>query len=854
MKRIKDRASRVAVLLGAVVSCLCVGGASPQQAERGQAAPGQVDAATAAGLGVSQFTIETLALEAQPGKEMVARVALAGVERRLILRPYSTRSEEMVAFEQLADGTLRYVEPPAERTYRGIVEGEPESLIAASLTNEGELSGVVLIGQDGWGIEPLRKVDPAAPAAQHVVYRAEDVRVPEGVCGVLDAAALDAHDHPLDEGGIAGSGVSGGEEADIAFDADFEFFQLNGSSTANTITDIETVMNIVEAMYHRDLGITFRTATIIVRTTAADPYSSTDPNTLLGQFAGHWNTVQAGVTRDLAQLYTGKELNGTTIGLALLGQVCIGAPPGGAYSLVQSRWSPNILARASLSAHEIGHNFNAQHCDAQADCGVMCSGLGGCTGNLTRWGNLNTNQIVAWRNGTTCMSALGACCVGSVCTQLSATDCAEASGTWTPGVACTTRTTYTATPGVPIPDGSPVGVTTTMTVPDSFIISDLNLKLVIPHTWVGDLIVDISHNGGPFRRVVDRIFLPGLAQGCPADDLNVWLDDEAPTTLAIEGICPIDADFPSSGPSFRPNQLLSIFDGQDAQGTWTIRAFDLIPQDDGEIVSWTLDIERADTTFCVPQGACCILSTCSQTSEAACDTAGGAWTAGATCFQATVFSSSPNLNIPDGSPAGVSNTINIPDDFTISDLNVNLVINHTWVGDLIVRLSHNGGPPVTLIDRPGIPGSQFGCSANHYDVTLDDEGQGILIEMLCGEPINPVSPPNYRPNALLSAFDGQNIGGSWTLTVADFVTPDPGTLVSWGISAQDVDTNACLGGEDCPADIDGSNAVDVDDLVAVILGWGCANPPGPCPADVDDSGLVDVDDLVAVILAWGACP
>jgi hypothetical protein len=59
---------------------------------------------------------------------------------------------------------------------------------------------------------------------------------------------------------------------------------------------------------------------------------------------------------------------------------------------------------------------------------------------------------------------------------------------------------------------------------------------------------------------------------------------------------------------------------------------------------------------------------------------------------------------------------------------------------------------------------------------------------------------------------------------------------------------------DCPADIDSSGAVDVDDLVAVILAWGaCPKPPASCEADIDDSGAVDVDDLVAVILYWGAC-
>jgi hypothetical protein len=60
----------------------------------------------------------------------------------------------------------------------------------------------------------------------------------------------------------------------------------------------------------------------------------------------------------------------------------------------------------------------------------------------------------------------------------------------------------------------------------------------------------------------------------------------------------------------------------------------------------------------------------------------------------------------------------------------------------------------------------------------------------------------------------------------------------------------------CPPDVNGSGDVDVDDLIAVILGWGTCDKPCP-PACAEDTNVdcnVDVDDLVAVILAWGDCP
>jgi hypothetical protein len=60
--------------------------------------------------------------------------------------------------------------------------------------------------------------------------------------------------------------------------------------------------------------------------------------------------------------------------------------------------------------------------------------------------------------------------------------------------------------------------------------------------------------------------------------------------------------------------------------------------------------------------------------------------------------------------------------------------------------------------------------------------------------------------------------------------------------------------DDCQLDPDitGDGVVNVDDLLAVITGWGaCPEPPAGCPADVDRDGVVGVDDLMLVILNWG---
>ena len=66
-----------------------------------------------------------------------------------------------------------------------------------------------------------------------------------------------------------------------------------------------------------------------------------------------------------------------------------------------------------------------------------------------------------------------------------------------------------------------------------------------------------------------------------------------------------------------------------------------------------------------------------------------------------------------------------------------------------------------------------------------------------------------------------------------------------------------LPGPPCLADVTGDQTVNVDDLLAVINGWGeCDRPPVNCAADIAPlpvDGIVNVDDLLKVINGWGEC-
>ena len=92
-------------------------------------------------------------------------------------------------------------------------------------------------------------------------------------------------------------------------------------------------MNQVDGVYENELGISFQ---VVLQNSYAgsDPYSGvTDPNSLLNEFRTVWNSQMTGVARDVAHLFTGRDLDGSVIGIAWIGVVCNN--PAYAYGLSQ---------------------------------------------------------------------------------------------------------------------------------------------------------------------------------------------------------------------------------------------------------------------------------------------------------------------------------------------------------------------------------------------------------------------------------------------------------------------------------------------------------------------------------------
>ncbi|MCA9295162.1 MAG: hypothetical protein KC983_01570, partial [Phycisphaerales bacterium] len=204
----------------------------------------------------------------------------------------------------------------------------------------------------------------------------------------------------------------------------------------------------------------------------------------------------------------------------------------------------------------------------------------------------------------------------------------------------------------------------------------------------------------------------------------------------------------------------------------------------------------------------------------------------------------PPLNIPDGLGVFVGDSFTVPDAGTIEDLDLALGLTHSNNGDITVRLAHNG-VSIDLIARPGVPdGSTFGSNNNGFDIVLDDEGSGGPIETFDSGGDIVVSPPNFVPNDPLSAFDGMDMQGVWTITASDAIGQGTGTLDFWELRF--TFGNPRLSPCDC-----NNNGVPDDDDILNLTSQDCNGNGEPDECEIASNPMLDCDGGPTGVIAGG---
>ncbi|MGV6853218.1 MAG: proprotein convertase P-domain-containing protein [bacterium] len=211
---------------------------------------------------------------------------------------------------------------------------------------------------------------------------------------------------------------------------------------------------------------------------------------------------------------------------------------------------------------------------------------------------------------------------------------------------------------------------------------------------------------------------------------------------------------------------LGAFIGEDPNGTWTIEVVDTAPGGPvATLNSWGLEIKSLDKTP-----------------------------------DATSVSASSTANSLISDSAAVTDQLSVSTlGKVICDVDLNTNITHTFSADLDINLKSPQGTIVTITTDNG---SDFD---DVFNGTLwDDSASENATDFVYA---NSVVATSLVPEGAMSAFNGEDPNGNWSLFITDDTAGNDGTLVSWGL-----DIKTCAAG--APVAANDSLTTDEDTILS----------------------------------------
>ncbi len=430
---------------------------------------------------------------------------------------------------------------------------------------------------------------------------------------------------------------------------------------------------------------------------------------------------------------------------------------------------------------------------------------------------------------------------------------------------------------IAIPDADSDGVDSQITVTAAFEITDVNVTMNITHTFTGDLTLILTSPSGT------SVVLSAENGGGGNNYTNTVFDDDGDDPIA-GGAAPFTG-------SFIPQSPLSAFNGESSGGVWTLNVADNAGFDTGTIDNWSIEVCGLEQDDSDSDGIADDVDNCpaiANTDQADIDSDGlgdlcdddrdGDGIAndedncpdtanpdqadldnngiGDACDVACSITASNNLPITiedSGANAQYEATVDVIENFTITDINVTIDIDHTWNSDLAIFLVNPDLEFIALSIQNG------GDTDNYTNTVFDDDADTPI-----GSGTGPFT-GSFIPEEPLSTFNGQQSQGTWILGVIDtFGALDGGEIKGFNLEIcgirdpNDFDSDGVLNeadncvlvfnsdqadndgdgeGDLCDPDDDNDGVLDEDD--------NCVFTPNPDQADVNSNGIGDVcDDLI----------
>ncbi|MEZ4986948.1 MAG: M12 family metallo-peptidase [Saprospiraceae bacterium] len=254
--------------------------------------------------------------------------------------------------------------------------------------------------EEEYFLEPLWLKDATAPPSIYILYKGTDARMPANFCSVEDDREHSKHEHATE--------IIGQEKAgeclivEIALASDFELYQDFGNNATSVENFMLNTLANVQTNYDDEFAdeLQYEVVTTFIATctnTSCDPWTNnTDAGTLLDDFTDWGNGGNFGITFDVATLWSGRNFDGSTIGVAWLGGVCNSLR----YNTTEN-YGGGVQQLRVLWAHELGHNWDAVH--DETGTWIMSPSVNAST-NWSALSQSDMNAFIASRN---CLASCG---------------------------------------------------------------------------------------------------------------------------------------------------------------------------------------------------------------------------------------------------------------------------------------------------------------------------------------------------------------------------------------------------------------------------------------------------------------
>ncbi len=265
--------------------------------------------------------------------------------------------------------------------YRGRLANNPDSWVRIVMF-DGMPRGLIWDGETMFAIEVPG--DSAVEISAPVMYRLADLNIAPGtmMCGTKSISGNAAQVYAsmkTELGSVISQAPGAVSELTMSVIGDSTFTNAQGGGAAAAAA-LTARFNNIDGYFSEQVGVQLDVQLIETFDNATDPFDGTlDPGVLLDQLSEYRLQTPAHNSLGLTHLYTGRNFTTSTVGVAWRGALC-----DSYFSAGLSEGRAGVTTDSLIAAHEIGHNFGAEHdgqpgssCETEPETFIMAPSVNG---------------------------------------------------------------------------------------------------------------------------------------------------------------------------------------------------------------------------------------------------------------------------------------------------------------------------------------------------------------------------------------------------------------------------------------------------------------------------------------------